>query len=264
MYVGITSKDRVAERLQEHASGRGAAFTNERKAAAILYLHPALHLGVEAYVYAAALAAVGDEKVLVGGHVAGWVQTFPTSRFGKQPQEQIRREFRMVSDRCLICGFDQHKSRRCPQAKKPAHTPASSSQAASTASSSRPVRTRPAVTLPTDDQLYDLWFTGSSPAKRDLNLDLMDDAWLPMMQVLKALGEKSSNNAKRYLSAASDCPRKLWRVGVGATLGVEDRDWKSLKPPGGGVGKRSGYVVRKTFLKKVVLARYRHRLRPHA
>ena len=82
------------------------------------------------------------------------------------------------------------------------------------------------MVLPTDDQLYDLWFTGGNPARRDLNLDLLDDAWLPMLQVLKALGEKSSNNAKRYLSVNSDCPRKFWRVGVGATLGVEDRDCK--------------------------------------
>ena len=236
-------------------------------------------------MYAATLAAVNDEGIIVGGHVGGWVQTFPTSRFGKQPQEQMRRDFRMVTGRCLICGSADHKAKEhskkphlsqraptIPHASQSSARPISSvstlartaAQPSATPSSARPALARPAVALPTDDQLYDLWFTGSNPSKRDLSLDLVDDAWLPMVQVLKALGEKSSNNAKRYLSADSDCPKKLWRVGVRPTLGVENRDWKTMmRPRGGGGARGGGIVVRKTFLKKVVLAKYRHRLRPY-
>ena len=51
-----------------------------------MFLFSFASLAAEAYVYAATLAAVNDEKAVMAGHVGGWTQTFPTSNAGKQQQ----------------------------------------------------------------------------------------------------------------------------------------------------------------------------------
>ena len=83
----------------------------------------------------------------------------------------------------------------------------------------------------------------------------------PPNESLPALG-LSANNAQRYLTPISDCPRKLWRLGARQAFTVEGRDWQMLQGRnGGGYRKRGGYHVKKSFLKTLVLDRFRHCLR---
>ena len=264
-YVGVVGKERLEQRLQDHSKIKGAAFTKERKAESLLFLHPAASLAAEAYIYAATLAAVNDEKVVTAGHVGGWTQTFPTSNVGKQQQAQTEREFRMVTDRCLICGSTTHKAAECTPARRESETraPRTSLTVLEPTSHVAP-QLAPRIPMPSDTDLFELWFSGSNPTKRNLETDVVDGAWLPMVRVLAALGERSKNNSRRYLCEDSDSRKKQWRVGAAGALGVEDRDWKNASSSRGGGGKKGGvYLVRKCFLKKVVLTRYRHRLRPH-
>ena len=115
--------------------------------------------------------------------------------------------------------------------------------------------------VPTDDARYDNWFNGNNAEKTNLTNHVVEDAWVPMVVTLPAL-KLGSNNAKRYLSAASDTPRKIWRIGAKKELPVEGRDWKMIQSrKGGGYQKSGGYHVRTKFLKKVVLERFRHCLR---
>ena len=110
-----------------------------------------------------------------------------------------------------------------------------------------------------DEDLYTAWYR-----KENLADHLLEECWLPMTAVLDALGEKSNNNARRYLCEDSDSPRKRWTLGPRSNLGVEGRDWKVVNgsKKGGGGKKRGTYVVKDAFLKRVALARYRHRLSP--
>ena len=88
---------------------------------------------------------------------------------------------------------------------------------------------------------------------------LLAEASLRMRTVLAALGEKFTNNARRYLCEDSDCPRKRWTFGRQSNVGVEGRDWKVAASKKGGGGKNGdSYVIEDAFLKKVTLAKYRH------
>lgn len=279
-YVGICRKAELEERLRAHAEKRGAAFTKERKPVALLYLHPASCLACEAYVYAACLAAISEESSVIRGSLGGWTQTFPTSRFGKPSQEQAKREWRMVHDRCLICNSSTHKATACTSQKSSQRQSSpSASHVALASSRNRSVSTaiphaqpstnrsgavakaqaQPAV--PSDDARYDSWFNGNNVGKTNLTHHVVEDAWVPMNVTLPAL-KLSSNNAKRYLSFDSDTPRKLWRLGAKKDLPLEGRDWKMIQGrKGGGFHKSGGYHVRTKFLKKVVLEKFRHCLR---
>ena len=75
----------------------------------------------------------------------------------------------------------------------------------------------------------------------------------PLDASLLALG-LSVNNEQRYLTATTEYPRKLWRLGARQEFLVELRDWQMLQGrKGGGYRKRGGYDVKKRFLKKLVL-----------
>ena len=171
----------------------------------------------------------------------------------------------MVTDRCLICGSTSHKAAECTPARRESEARAPRTSLTVLESTTRvtpELATR--IPMPSDTDLFELWLSGSNPTKRNLETDAIDGVWLPMVRVLAALGERSKNNSRRYLCEDSDCRKKQWRVGVAGSLGVEGRDWKIASSERGGGGKKGGsYLVRKCFLKKVVVSRYRHRLRPH-
>ena len=71
-----------------------------------------------------------------------------------------------------------------------------------------------------------------------------------------------SEQCNTISTATPDCPRKLWRLGARQELPAEWRDWQMPQGRnGGGYRKRGGFHVKKSFLKKVVLDKFRHRLR---
>jgi len=130
---------------------------------------------IDIIAYVVILAAITDESMVVRGSLGGWTQTFPTSRFGKPSQEQARREWRMVNDRCLICNATTHKAKACPNKKasqrQPSPSAASLNQASSInrsaavakphaqASTNRFVATAKPLAqppVPTDDARYDI------------------------------------------------------------------------------------------------------------
>ena len=83
----------------------------------------------------------------------------------------------------------------------------------------------------------------------------------PTNASLSALG-LSANNAQQYLTVTSDCRRKLWRLGARQEVPVERCNWQMLQGrKAGDYRKRGGYHVRQKFLKKLVLNKFRHRLR---
>ena len=82
----------------------------------------------------------------------------------------------------------------------------------------------------------------------------------PSNALLPALG-LSAKNAQRYLTVTSDCRRKLWRLGARQELPVEGCDLQMLQGrKAGDYRKRGGYHVKKRFLTKFVLDRFRQRL----
>ena len=109
----------------------------------------------------------------------------------------------MLNNACLVCGSKRHLAGYHERSATSVQRPAPK-KAARTA----------AVT--------------SDGNKLGVNLGehLLDEAWLPMTMVLAALGEKSTNNARRYLCESSDCPRKRWTFRRQNNVGVEGRDWK--------------------------------------
>ena len=156
----------------------------------------------------------------------------------------------MVVNACLVCGSKRHLVSYHERSATVVQRPMPK-QAARTA----------AVT--SDDHLYTKWYGGGNALGVNLAEHLLDEAWLPMATVLAALGEKFANNARRYLCEDSDCPRKRWTFARQSNVGLEGRDWKVAVSKKCGGGKKGGpYVVKDAFLKKVTLARYRHRLTP--
>ena len=82
----------------------------------------------------------------------------------------------------------------------------------------------------------------------------------PTNASLPALG-LSANNAQQYLTVTSDCRRKLWRLGARQEVPVERCNWQMLQGrKAGDYRKRGGYHVKRRFLKKFVLDRFRQRL----
>ena len=156
----------------------------------------------------------------------------------------------MLNNACLVCGSKRHLASYHERSVTTVQRPAPK-QAARTA----------AVT--NDADLYTKWYGGGHELGVNLAEQLLDEVWLPMTTVLAALGEKSTKNARRYLCEDSDCPHKRWTFGRQSNVGVKGRGWKVAASKKGGGGKKSGvHVVKDAFLKKVTLARCRHRLTP--
>jgi hypothetical protein len=83
-----------------------------------------------------------------------------------------------------------------------------------------------------------------------------DGGWIPLKPALKALGE-SCKNPGRYVEAGSDAPGKLWLVGQLKRVPRQNLDYKRGASVRGGCNP---FLVRKTFLKEVVLERFKHKL----
>ena len=60
------------------------------------------------------------------------------------------------------------------------------------------------------------------------------------------------------MEEGSDCPGKRWILQPGKKAPREGQDWKRAPNPNGGGNKQM--VVKKAFLKKVALQRYRQKL----
>lgn len=279
-YVGIVPQYELVKRVGDHRHKRGADFTAANPSLSLLFLFPAASPAVEAYVYSAVMTQL-PEHAIANGRLGGWTQTCPRSRFFEEAKKQSAREWRMVNNCCLTCGQDDHKVRNCPRQAKPTipsstfaslqaiSSPTLPVEKASRAERSTPhskesTRTASQIAQPrrTDCQLFQQWFSGHNCIGRNLS-DVEDgNGWLPMTVVLPALGE-SKNNAKRYLDRDSDTirNRKLWVLGPHKRDPVRDQDWKQLHTgKGGGYQKQGAYHCKKSFLKKIVLVRYSHKL----
>ena len=114
----------------------------------------------------------------------------------------------------------------------------------------------------TEGELFQQWYSGRNITGKNLADVEQANGWLPMTVVLSALGE-SQNNAKRYLDSDSDTTsnNKLWVLGPQKKEPVYEEDWTQIqRGRGGGYRRQGSYHVRQTFLKKIVVARYKHRL----
>ena len=80
-----------------------------------------------------------------------------------------------------------------------------------------------------------------------------DNGWIPLKPVLIALGEPWKNPG-RYLEVTSDSPSKLWTLGKQKRTPRMNEDYKRAVS---GHGGNKPYVVRKTFLKRVMNERYK-------
>ena len=188
----------------------------------------------------------------------------------------------MVNGRCLECG-GLCKAKECKNrgasvgvpvtllAGVSASASASTSRVAVPASVSLPVvpKTAPpaqapqqvAASLPpappvlSDDEIFDKWY-------KKWSLCLVEKhGWVPMSKALRALRECSGNAVKFLTGGESSKSQKVWEVGPFGTLPKRGTDWKKMESKaGGGSGHGQSYHVKKAFLKRAVLERYRVRV----
>ena len=276
-YVGIIDKDGVREHLEKYfyCLPESARFTRANKPLGVELLWPAQFRAAEAYLFAFVLGKLSEDAVLQHGRLGGWTQThvapLPVATFNS-----LQRDWRMVHDRCLDCGLAGHfaGSRLCVLAQQGAKSKAAPSSSSSSAASAPPLAKPASVAVPAKaialapaanvaepapapkavplapaddlDGMVDNWITRKGLCD--------NDGWIPMKAVLKAL-EEPWKNPRRYLQADSDVPTKVWTLG--GNVPTEDTDFKQGATTRGGLGP---LLVRTTFLKNVVKARYRSKL----
>ena len=110
----------------------------------------------------------------------------------------------MLNNACLVCGSKRHFAGYHERSATSVQRPAPK-QAARTA----------AVT--SDEDLYTKWYGDGNKLGVNLAEHLLDEAWLPMTMVLAALGEKSTNNARRYLCETPTVHASAGRLGARTT-----------------------------------------------
>ena len=218
-------------------------------------LWPAANRASEAYAFSFMLAKFPSEidvleTVVLGGYAQTAVAPLPNNNF-----VSLQREYRMVQATCLDCGLPGHYA---GAAKCKGYTRIVGLPASSTISSSRPAARADSKIFSSSsasvvvaravdyDQRASDWLSA---------LNLVAD-WLGLSAVLEALREPSKN-PNRYLQSTSDCMSKLWTLGPKQQAPKWNEDYKRS-------GKRHGaknpFLVRKSFLKKVLVERYRHKL----
>ena len=265
-YVGLIDKLELENRMRKHAMTLSGCprFTRVHKALGLELLWPAASRASEAYAFSFMLTKFPSEvdvleTVVLGGYVQTAVAPLPTNTF-----LSLQGEYRMVQATCLDCGLPGHYAgaTKCKGYTRIAGLSASSTISSSSlttvASSSRaaaPVDTKrtssssaSAVLVPAIDY--------EQRASDWLSTHNFVAEWLGLPAVLGALREPSKN-PNRYLQSASDCKSKLWLLGANQQAPKWNEDYKRS-------GKRHGannpFLVCKTFLKRVLMERYRHKL----
>ena len=279
-YVGIIKTGDLVARLVAHFQKEGAAFTDEHDAKGIVFLYPAASLAVESFVYHA-LMTVLPVAAFTCGRIGGWTQTAPKSsfrRFKHILEPELEREWRMVNSLCLECG-GSCKATKCKNMVASVGVPvtlaAAEPSASSSASTSRLVMPVPVVAkapphaqvrqsapaaaspLPgmSDDEIFDKWYEKWSLSLVETN------GWVPMSKALPALRENNGNAVRFLTGGESSKSTKVWKVGPRGTLPKSGTDWTKMKSAaGGGGGDGRAYHVKKAFLKRAVLERYRNRV----
>ena len=186
----------------------------------------------------------------------------------------LQREYRMVCNRCLACGLSGHyvNSRvskgycKIARSGSTAVFSNSSSGAVSSVCPAPPVgvaaaraallAARPAVSATKAAGQRAAAIDWDKLAVEWLEKNNCQDEWLKLRHALTALGE-SVNNANRYLQLGTDGMAKLWRLEPGNHAPKYNVDYKRSSKPH---GKQQPLLVRKGFLKKVLMQRYRAKL----
>ena len=212
-YVGVVAKDELADRFGRHASGSGACFTRENVPEGLVFLWPAAHRALEAYLFAFLLEKLPEEGVLRHVRLGGWTQTLSRRPLPHASHTRLELEWRMVNDRCLTCGQLSHYARDCrleaqPASAERAAVPDPKAVAPPNAVTSKAALTvQPPAPVVSDDALFDHWWSTK-------NLVASADGWVPLRAALPALGE-SRGNPNRFVEAGSDCPGKRWLLQPG-------------------------------------------------
>ena len=265
-YVGLIDKLELEKRMRKHAMTLAGCprITRVHKALGLELLWPASNLASEAYAFSFMLAKFSSEvdvleTVVLGGYVQTAVAPLPNNIFVSS-----QREYRMIQGTCLDCGLPGHYAgaRKCKGyiriAGLPTSSPISSSSLTTLSSASRtaaPVHSKTAspssasaVRAPAIDY--------EKRASDWLTTHNFVAEWLGLRAVLGALCEPIKN-PNRYLQSSSDSTSKLWLLGARKQAPKWNEDYKRS-------GKRHGenkpFLVRKTFLKRVLMERYRHKL----
>ena len=118
-YVGLVGKEKLADRFERHSSGLGAGFTRENMPEGLVFLWPAAHRALEAYLYAFLLEKLPEDAVLRHVRLGGWTQTLARKPLPNDSHARLQLEWRMVNDRCLTCGQQGHYSRDCGKKAPP-------------------------------------------------------------------------------------------------------------------------------------------------
>ena len=296
-YVGLARKGELGERIRSHVDGVGAAFTKANPPLGIEYVWPASNRAVEAYVFFALMERL-PESAAIMGRLGGWAQVYAspntTATAALREQKRIldnrcihcggRGHYiidcpsRRVGDPARVAPLQHIAPRPAapslplqtsepidPLMPLPSRSEAGGVQCANLATSSGnrvpvtslPVeQTTPSRAVPSAHHMTDDMKFESFCGRHGLTFD--DSGWILLAPFVKAVGE-SKGHVNRFVSADSDCPKKLWLTGPRKThIPVEHRDWKRAVGRGG--GNAGGlYYCRKTFLKKVLLQRYPHK-----
>lgn len=297
-YVGFIDAAGLGEHLRKYFNRHAdsARYTKVNEPLGVELLWPAKLRAAEGYLFMFVLGKLEEDAVARHGRLGGWTQTC-VKPLPVAVQNALQRDWRMVNDRCLDCGQPGHfaGSHLCQHiaitskslaaaslapamqpssaqprvaAVAPAPMPSEPRAEAAPAQPKHPVAIVAAVPKPSepkagaapghanagpsqaDADLFDAWFAAERPTR--LTSDA--DNWVPLKNVLRALGE-SVQNPSRFVDAGSDSPAKLWRLGPGRRAPTRGRDWTAVGIRGG-----NQLVVKKKFLKTVMLERYRDKL----
>ena len=276
-YVGIAFLDELFDRLCKHFDQHddSAVFTKQNKPQGVEFLWPARNRSAEAYLYYFLLEKYNkEEDVLRHVLVGGWTQT-GAKPLGASDYNRLQREYRMVKGRCLECGRGGHYARHCPNVLVKTSAAKSSSGAdedlRAVAAAPKPKAAKialpvidagaaPLVATPSEpkaapravavdwEQRAEAWLE----SKQDLVFD--NGGWTAFKPVLRALN-LPWKNPNRYLQAESDSPQSIWILG--RRQPQTGRDFKRGNKKHGG---NSPFFVRRAFLKRVLVARYRHKI----
>ena len=268
-YVGFALLKEVLDRLGKHFDhhDESPAFTKQNKPQGVEFLWPVRNRSAEGYVFSFLLEKFNKEDdVLRHVLVGGWTQT-SAKPLGASDCNRLQREHRMVKDRCLECGMAGHFARRCPKllakasAAKPSSGAAVAAPMAKAARLSLPVvKASPSVRTPSQakaappavavdwEQRAETWLD----RKQELAFD--NGGWTAFKAVLISL-ELPWKNPNRYLEAETDVCGKLWKLGR-----KQPKDGSDFKRGNSKHGGKGPFLIRRAFLKSVLVERYRHKL----
>ena len=260
-YVGLVPEEDLHERMEKHFAQDvvTSKFTAVNKPLGVELLWPAAHRAAEGYLFLYVLNKFHyEDDVLKHVRLGGFVQT-ATKPLSAENYNSLQRQFRMVKTLCLDCGLSSHKAGadECEFSKRRRRIPEApllplSVSAPSPAAVSPPeiTATPPVVRAASTDCGFEAWFE----KRRPVPLQADEEGWIPLKNALLALGESPQNPA-RFVTADSDSPAKLWKLG--RKVPKFNTDWKRASP-----AARAPWFVRKEFLKRVILERYPSKLRP--